>query len=101
MINLISKAIARISSLLEIVQVKNLLATFLVGLILLTSSVNSNDRVSNKIDGKIFESNSERPTTTREWYQKANETEDSPGERIKEIGKESGQGASHFGKKIK
>jgi hypothetical protein len=99
MINLISKAIVRISSILKIVRVKTFLATVLVGLIVLTSSVNStgNDRASNNINDKVFESNPERPTTTKEWYQKAQETEDSPVERVKEIGKESAQALKEWG----
>ncbi|MGL5874107.1 MAG: hypothetical protein ACRC2R_17355 [Xenococcaceae cyanobacterium] len=99
MINLISQAIVGINSFLKIVRVKTFLATVLVGLIVLTSTVNStgNDRALNNIDDKIFESNPERPTTTREWYQKARETEDSPGERVKEIGKESAQALKEWG----
>jgi hypothetical protein len=99
MIHLISKAINRIGSFLGTVRVKHSLATVLVGLILLTSSVNAtgNDRASNNISNKVFESNSERPTTTREWYQKANETEDSPIDRVKEIGKESAEAVKEWG----
>lgn len=100
MIHLISKAIARVSSLLKIVQVKSFLATVFVGLILLTSGFNgaSSNQAANNISSKVFESNSERPTTTREWYQKARETEDDPGERLSEIGKESAQALKEFGK---
>jgi hypothetical protein len=99
MIYLISKAIARIGSFLAIAQVKTFMATLFVGLIILTSGVNSTSdvRASNKISGKVFESNSERPTTTREWYQKSAQTEDSPVERVKEIGKESAQAVKEWG----
>lgn len=100
MIHLISQAINRLSSFLKKTQVKSLLSAVFVGIIVLTSSVNyatESDRPLNSIDDKVFEGNSERPTTTREWYEQANRTEDAPLERIKEIGKESAEAVKEWG----
>jgi hypothetical protein len=102
MIHLISQAIANLSSLVKKIQVKSFLTTVLLGAILLTSGVSSyadnGASAADNIDSKIFESNSERPTTTREWKQQARRTEDAPLERAKEIGKESAQAVKEFGK---
>jgi hypothetical protein len=99
MIHLISQAINQISSLLKKIQIKSFLTTALLGVILLTSGVNSyasND--PNNINSKIFEGNSDRPTTTREWKQEARNTDNAPIERAKEIGKETKRALKDFGK---
>ncbi len=101
MIHLISQAIDNLSSFLKNIQVKSFLTSILLGIILLTSGVSSyatnGANAADSIDNRVFESNSERPTTTREWRQEARETEDAPLERIKEIGKESAQAIKEWG----
>lgn len=99
MVHFISRAFARINSFLKVIQAKSFLATFLVGLIVLTSSFNlaASNPASANISNRVFESNSDRPTTTNEWYQKARETEGDAGERLKEIGKESAEAVKEFG----
>lgn len=100
MIHLISQAIDRLSSFFKKPQVKSFFATVFVGLIVLTSNVNyatESDRNLNNISDRVFESNSERPTTTREWYNEADRTEDAPLERIKEIGKQSAEAVKEWG----
>ncbi len=101
MIHLISQTIIRFSSLLKKIQVKSFLTTVLLGAILLTSGVSSyatnGANAADNIDSKVFESNSERPTTTSEWRQKARETENAPLERAKEIGQESAQAIKEWG----
>lgn len=95
MIHSIGQAIERLSSLLKSVQIKSFLATCLMGLILLTSNVNYKDK-DRSLSDRIFGSDNERPVTTRQWNEKARETEDAPLERTKEIGKESGQALKEF-----
>lgn len=98
MTNLISKAIARISSLLKGLQVKSFLAVALVGFLLLTTNVESkNQALTNKVDEAIHQNDSQRPKTTGEWNREARETEGSPGERLKKIGKESAEAVKDFG----
>ena len=102
--NLISTAIARISSLLKGFQIKSLLSVFIVGFLLLTSNVDGGR--SNKAYGTTGAStaelnNPERPQTTREWRQEARETSDSPGERIQKIGQEAGAAVKEFGEMYK
>ncbi|MEG4586368.1 hypothetical protein QUA54_14280 [Microcoleus sp. MOSTC5] len=98
--NLISTAIARISSLLKGFQVKSFLSVVLVGFMLLTANVDSGH--SNKAFGtpggsKADLNNPERPQTTREWRQEARETSDSPGERAQKIGQEAGAAVKEMG----
>lgn len=101
MIHLIYQAIIRFSSFLKNIQIKSFLTTMLLGAILLTSGVSSyatnGANASDNISDKVFESNSKRPTTTREWRQEARATEDAPLERAKEIGKESAQAIKEWG----
>lgn len=100
MTNLVSSAIAGISSLLNVFQVKRFLAVALVGFILLTTNVDSghnNKAVTEKVLDTAHEIDSVRPKTTNEWYQEARETEGKPGERLKNIAEESGQALKEFG----
>ena len=100
MTNLVSSAIASISSLLNVFQVKRFLAVVLVGFILLTTNVDSgrnNKAVADKGRDRLHEIDSVRPKTTNEWYEEARETEGSPGERLKNIAEESGQALKEFG----
>ncbi|GAB4541622.1 MAG: hypothetical protein Tsb0014_33690 [Pleurocapsa sp.] len=101
MIHLISQTISTINSWLKKIQVKSFLSTILLGAILLTSGVSSyatnGANAADDISSKVFEGNSERPTTTREWRQEARQTEDAPLERAKEIGKETAQAIKEWG----
>lgn len=101
MIHLISQAINHISTLLKKIQVKSFLTTVLLGTILLTSGVSSyatnGKSAADNIDSRVFESNSERPTTTRQWRKEARQTEDNPLERAKEIGQETAQALKEWG----
>lgn len=97
--NWISSAIDRISSVLNALQVKRFLAVVVVGFLLLTTNVDSghnNQRLTDKVLDTAHEKDSVRPKTTNEWYQEARETEDSPGERLKNIAKESGKALKEF-----
>ncbi|HHP7231195.1 MAG TPA: hypothetical protein ACFCUY_10085 [Xenococcaceae cyanobacterium] len=100
MIQLISQAINRLNSFLKDIQVKTILSSFLVGLIVLTSGVtyaDKSDRPISDVDAQVFKSNPERPSTSREWRQEARETDDAPLERIKTIGQESAQAVKEWG----
>lgn len=101
MIHLIFQAIANFNSFLKKIQVKSFLTSVLLGVILLTSGVSSyatnGANAADNISDKVFESNSERPTTTREWRKEARKTEGEPLERAKEIGKESAQAIKEWG----
>lgn len=101
MIHLISQAINRISSLLKKIQVKSFMTAVLLGAFLLTNGVSSsatNGKTAADVLGSdVVESNPERPTTTREWRQQARRTEDAPLERVKEIGKETGEALKDWG----
>lgn len=102
MIHLTYQAIIRFNSFLKKIQIKKYLTTVLLGAILLTSGVSNyatnGENAPDNISNKVFESNSERPTTTREWRQEARKTEGEPLERAKEIGKESAQAIKEWGK---
>ncbi|HLO48684.1 MAG TPA: hypothetical protein VK211_09750 [Kamptonema sp.] len=100
MTNLFSSAIAGISSLLNVFQVKRFLAVALVGFLLLTTNVDSgrnNKASSNEARDTLHEIDSVRPKTTNEWFKEARETEGAPGERLKNIAEESGQALKEFG----
>lgn len=100
MTNLISGAIAHISSLVKNFQVKRFLAIALVGFVVLTINVNSasaNKAVTREIDNLVHQDNSDRPKTTGEWNKEARETKGAPGERLKRIGKESAEAVKDFG----
>jgi hypothetical protein len=100
MINLFSKAIARINSLMKAFQLKQFFAVALVGLLFLampTETQRSNSDLGRRIDNVLEKGNSERPTTTGEWEQEAREVKGNPGERLKRIGKESKEAFKEFG----
>ncbi|WP_319423166.1 hypothetical protein [Pleurocapsa sp. FMAR1] len=102
MIHLISLAINRISSLLKKIQVKSFLTAVLLGAVLLTNGVSSSainsKTAADVVGGDVVGNNPERPTTTREWRQQARRTEDAPLEKVKEIGKETGEALKDLGK---
>jgi hypothetical protein len=98
--NLISRASDRIGSLLQAFQVKRFLAVVLVGFLLLTTNVSpghNNKGLTNEVRDQLHQDDSQRPKTTREWYEEARETNDAPGERIKRIAGESAEAFKEFG----
>jgi hypothetical protein len=104
MINLISQAVAQVSSLLRNLSVKRFLAIALVGFVVLTINNVDNvdaDRtskaVTRKVDQLVHQDDSQRPKTTGEWEQEARETEGATGERLKRIGKQSAEAIKDFG----
>ncbi|MBE9225535.1 hypothetical protein IQ264_08885 [Phormidium sp. LEGE 05292] len=100
MINLIANTTAYISSLVKKIQVKQFLAVVLVGFLLLTTNIDSgsnNKALGKQLDEIAHDRDSVRPKTTREWEKEGRETENSPGERLGRIGKESAKAFEEFG----
>lgn len=92
MTNLISGAIAHVKSLFAVFSAKRLLATVLVGFLVLTTGMNAAQKstLPREIQSDLQETGSERPKTTGQWEQEARKTEDAPGKRTERILKESG-----------
>ncbi|MEH1887950.1 MAG: hypothetical protein V7K92_00320 [Nostoc sp.] len=100
MINLISRTIGHISSLLKGLQVKSFLAVVLIGFVVLTTNVayEHNDKaLGERVKEQVQQDDAQRPRTIGEWNEEARETEGSPGERLKKIGKESAEAFKQFG----
>ncbi|BAZ52183.1 hypothetical protein NIES4103_48420 [Nostoc sp. NIES-4103] len=100
MINLISRTNAYISSLLNNLQVKRFFAVVLVGVLVLTTNVGLRDNdksLGERVREKVEQNDAQRPKTTGQWFKDARETEDSPGERLKKIGQQSGEAFKEFG----
>ncbi|PSB23891.1 hypothetical protein [Stenomitos frigidus] len=100
MTNLISGAIAHITSLLKGLQVKQLLTVVFVGFLLLTTNVDpgrNDNALPQNLRDRIDQNDADRPKTTGQWNQEARETEGNPGERFKRIGKESAEAFKEFG----
>lgn len=100
MSNLIANTATYVSSFLKKLQVKQFLAVVLVGFLLLTTNIDSgsnNKALPKQINEIAHDRDSVRPKTTREWEKERRETENSPGERLERIGKESAKAFQEFG----
>ncbi|MEH2082377.1 MAG: hypothetical protein V7K89_21055 [Nostoc sp.] len=100
MINLISRTISQISSLLKGLKIKGFLAVVIVGFLILTTNVapgQSNTGLKERVREQIEQNDSQRPRTIGEWNKEARETEGAPGERLKKIGEESAEAFKQFG----
>jgi hypothetical protein len=100
MIESIVGTIAKISSLLNKLQVKQLLSIMMVGLVILATNV-APERTSkatiDRLDRMIGQENPDRPKTTAQWQKQAEEVEGRPGERLKRIGEQSADAVKEFG----
>ncbi len=97
--NFFSKAIAPITYLFNGWQVKRFFAVVLAGFLVLTTQVDSvrHYNTSNEQNrDSLHQIDSVRPKTTGEWNQEAQETADSPGERLQKIAEESGTALKEF-----
>jgi hypothetical protein len=96
----IGKIIAKISSLFNKLQFKQLLSIMMVGLVILSTNV-APDRASkaavDRLDRLVQQENPDRPKTTAQWQQQAKEVEGRPGERLKRIGEQSVDAVKEFG----
>ncbi|MCC5627634.1 hypothetical protein [Nostoc sphaeroides] len=100
MINLISRTIANISSLLKGLQVKSFLAVVVVGFLVLTTNISDgqNDKgLKERVRQQVEQNDAQRPKTVGQWFKDARETEASPGERLQKIGQQSGEALKEFG----
>ena len=104
MSNFIFSIIARIKNSMKLylnsLQVRYLLSTILVSLLLTTSIVDSDlspKATTKEIDKVIHQDKEQRPKTTQEWEKQSRETEDKPGERIQRIEKQSIEAVKDFG----
>ncbi|MEH2146860.1 hypothetical protein [Nostoc sp.] len=100
MINLISRTISHISTLLKGLQIKGFLAVVIVGFLMLTTNVayGQNDKaLGERVREQVEQNDSQRPKTIGEWNKEARETEGSPGKRLEKIGKESAEAFKQFG----
>ncbi|MEH2449424.1 MAG: hypothetical protein V7K18_27660 [Nostoc sp.] len=100
MINLISRTIGHISSLLKGLQVKSFLAVVVVGFVVLTTNVayGHNDKgLGERVKEQVEQNDAQRPKTVGQWNKEARETEGSPGERVQKITKESAEAFKEFG----
>jgi hypothetical protein len=98
--NLISNAIAQISSLFQGFQVKRFLTVVLVGLIVLTTNIDSgrnNKELREQVRERVEQNDAQRPKTTGEWNREASETKNAPGERLQRIGQQSAEAFKEFG----
>jgi hypothetical protein len=100
MIESIVGTIAKISSLLNKLQVKQLLSIMMVGLVILATNV-APERTSkatiDRLDRMVGQENPDRPKTTAQWQKQAEEVEGRPGERLKRIGEQSADAVKEFG----
>lgn len=100
MLNLISSTINHISSFLHKLQVKNLLAVVLVGLLVLTTNVDAkqnNQALKENVREQIQQNDAQRPKTLGQWEKEGRETEDAPIKRLQKIGQQSGEALKEFG----
>ncbi|GAA6618585.1 hypothetical protein [Scytonema sp. NUACC26] len=100
MTNLISNAIAYISSFFKEFQVKRFMTVVLVGFLVLTTGVNTErgaQAVTKKVQQAVQQDTSDRPKTTGEWNKEARQTEDAPGKRAQRIVKESAEAVKDLG----
>lgn len=100
MINLISRTVGHISSLLKGLQVKSFLAVVLVGFLVLTTNVSYGDKdkgLGERVREQVEQNDAQRPKTVGQWNKEARETKGSPGERAQKIGKESAEAFKEFG----
>lgn len=105
MISLISKTISKIGYFINKFQVKQFLPIVLVGLMMLATSGSpslSNPELSTKksidrVDELVQKGNPERPKTTGEWDEQAEEVKGRTGEAMKRIGEQSADAIKEFG----
>jgi hypothetical protein len=100
--NFISKVVDRFSSLIKQIQIERVISVFIIGIIFLTSNVDSGvmskQTATKKIDKMLQQDRDpNRPKTTAQWQQQAEEVEGKPGERIKRIGEQSADAVKEFG----
>jgi hypothetical protein len=100
MLNLCSGAMARLNAFLKSFQVKQLLSIALIAVLFLIAPAETprnNPDLGRRIDNVLERRESDRPTTTGDWEQEAEEVKGKPGERLKRIGAETKEALKDFG----
>jgi hypothetical protein len=100
MLSFISKIADKFYSFTKGMHAKQIFSVVLVSSLLFTNhiGVTANSRVvTQKLDEVVHQNDSERPKTTGEWNKEAREVKGEPGERLKRIGKQSGEAVKEFG----
>lgn len=101
MFDLISRAIARVSSFLKGIQVKQFFAVAMVSFLLLTTNANpdfNNKGLGEKVRERAHQTTEgQRPRTTGEWEKEA--AENAPlDQRVKDIAEDSVEAVKQWGK---
>jgi hypothetical protein len=100
MMQTIAGTIIKIGEWFKSLQVRQLLSVVAIGLLLLNTPV-APDRASkatiDKLDRLVHQEDPQRPKTTKEWQQQAQEVKGNPGERIERIGEQSADAVKEFG----
>jgi len=90
---LIAQVLGFLNSMVAALPIRQVLSIVLVGFLVLTTSNAPNDRnkaATKRIDTIIQRDDSDRPKTTGEWQEEAEEI-DNVGDRLQRIGKESAE----------
>lgn len=90
---LIAQVLGFLSSMIAALPIRQVLSVVLVGFLVLTTNSIPNDHnkaATKRIDTIIQQNDSDRPKTTGEWQEEAEEI-DNVGDRIQRIGKESAE----------
>lgn len=100
MLSFISKIVDKLYSFTKAAYTRQIFSMVLVSSLLFTIHIGATANskvVTQKLDEVVHQNDSQRPKTTGEWNKEAQEVKGEPGERIKRIGKQSGEAVKEFG----
>jgi hypothetical protein len=100
MLSFISEIVAKMYSFGKGIHARQFFSVVLASSLLFTSHIGAtanNKVVTQKLNEVVHENGSQRPKTTGEWNKEAREVKGEPGERLKRIGKQSGEAVKEFG----
>jgi hypothetical protein len=100
MLNLVARAINQIQILIVKQSFEKFVPIFLVGILLITTSVDSgvsDQKLGKAVDQAIHQDNEKRPKTTGEWNKQAREVKGKPGKLFKRVGEQSAEAIKDFG----
>lgn len=100
MLNFISEIVAKIYSHAKGTYARQIFSVVLVSSLFFANHIGAtanSKAVTQKLDEVVHQNDSERPKTTGEWNKEAREVKGEPGERLKRIGKQSGEAVKEFG----
>lgn len=100
MLSFISKIADKLYSLTKVTYARQIFSIVLVSSLLFTNHIGATANskvVTQKLDEVVHQNDAQRPKTTGEWNKEAREVKGEPGERLKRIGKQSGEAVKEFG----